>query len=115
MSWRFLMLRTWLSMSELMRRLWDAQFAPGFSSGRILPPASLTRMLLQRFHAVSIPMLSYTPPSVSITSVVNGGRLRRAGSTEKSPGLNWSRTGESTGGKADDAATASATSLVGLG
>src|SRR4029453_5551412 len=37
-----------------------------------LPPGSPPRMLASRFHAVSRPRLSYTPPSVSTTSVVNG-------------------------------------------
>src|ERR1035437_83492 len=92
-----------------------AQSVLGSAWGCIFPPPSLTKMVLHRFQAVSNPKLSYTPPSESITLVVNGSRCKGyLGSGVNAEWSNSSRAGERTGGKADDAATATASGTVGL-
>src|SRR6266508_1735124 len=115
MSWRFRRLRTWLSSTCRTRTVPRSQ-SRAVRGGRLNgAPPSLTRMVWYRFQAVSRPRLSYTPPSLSPTFL----RYRRElkGSSPV-PGANQlgshlKTNGESTGGNAEEAATAAATGTVG--
>ena len=67
-----------------------------------------------RFQAVSIPRLSYTPPSVRVSSSLNSGPTKSfPGSVRHSSSLRSIVQGDSIGGKAEDAATATATGRSG--
>ncbi len=115
-TWRLRSARTWLSTSSSTRYAWRAQSLLGSSSACILPPPSLTSTVPYRFHTVSSPRLSYTPPSVRNTRDVNGVRCRSMPEPgENVFGSRRSSTGDSTGGKAEDAATAVASGRVGRG
>src|SRR5882724_6358075 len=75
-------------------------------------------MVSYRFQAVSRPRLSYTPPSLRTSFVVNGCRLRSSPSPLGSNFIPYCETsisqGERMGGNADEAATARARGSFGL-
>src|SRR5438067_3978647 len=79
------------------------------------PPASLIRTCLHVVQTASRPRLSYAPPSVNTTRVVNGALPTLESCPLVSvPAGNENRAGERKGGKAEDAATTAASSTSGF-
>src|SRR5262245_26564734 len=91
------------------------QTRDGLSCGAKGAPPSLTRTVLKLLRTGSSPKLSYTPPSLSSGRVLYGGNCR----VSEASRVNWLRVrdnsmGESTGGNAEDAATAVDRGMSGL-
>src|SRR6185503_11626439 len=84
----------------------------GEASGLTAAPALETRTLRYAFHTVSRPRLSYTPPSARLMSFSSASVS--AYLLENWDGSTRRTKGESTGGNAEEAATALASGSVGL-
>src|SRR5271154_5892958 len=99
-------------MTFSTRRNCSGHRPEGRSSSAVLAPPSDTSFSGKAL-ACCRPRLSYTPPSLNTTLVVYGGRYRGGGVGSSAnglttPGASFRRSGERNGGKAEDAATATA-------
>src|SRR3974377_81144 len=99
------------------RLVWLSQSCLGSKSNPSVPPPLLTSIVLQCFQAVSRPRLSYTPPSASTICLRKSGSLTPGAAAiagSKLFGSRFSTQGDSSGGTAEDAPTALASSTSGF-